>query len=455
MATELPGDPRRKIPSVDRLLAQATYGELLRSYGREAVRVQLEQELEELRARLGGGSPLADEDLAGLPERLRSRLEERLGRPLRRVVNATGVFLHTNLGRAPLPRDVVERCLELATGACDLEYDLERGQRGDRTRRLRPWLCALTGAEDALVTNNNAAALVLAVAALAQGREVVVSRGELVEIGGSFRIPEILEAAGGLLREVGTTNRTHLDDYRRAVGPDAGLILKVHTSNYRQTGFVAEASLAELVELGRATGVPVLFDQGSGLLRRRSEPALQSEPSLAEAMELEVDLACGSADKLLGGPQAGILLGRRCWIERLRRHPLARALRLDRLRLVALEAVLRKHHAGEPLPIDRLWVDPDLHRARLERVAAALGGAVRVSAEALVGGGAAPERPIPGEALALEGGEDLLARLRQQDPPVVGYVRNGQVLLDLRTVEPELDPILIDAVRRAREGGSR
>ncbi len=452
MAHSLPRDPRRLIPAVDRLLGEPRFQGLIRSYGRRAVRVQLEACLEDLRQSLEPFASGLDVEarLQTLPTQVANALGHRYGSPSRRVINATGIFLHTNLGRAPLPVEVCQRAFELATGASDLEFDLTWGRRGDRNRRLVPWLRELTGAEGALVVNNNAAALVLAVAALASGREVIVSRGELVEIGGSFRIPEILKAAGARLREVGTTNRTYLDDYRRAVGPETGLLLKVHASNYRQTGFVASASLEALAGLARERGVPLLFDLGSGLLRPRAEPALQGEPNLADALAQGADLACGSADKLLGGPQGGILVGRQELIDRLARHPLARALRLDRIRLVALEAVLRRHHAGEAFPLDRLWPEPSGHRKRLERVAEALGGRI-VPAEAFVGGGSAPERPIPGEAVAVEGGEELLLRLRGEEPPVIGYLRGTLVIFDLRTVEPEADALLVQAVLRAQE----
>ena len=364
------------------------------------------------------------------------------------MLNATGVFLHTNLGRAPLPREVADRLPELVSASCDLEIDLASGRRGDRSARVARLVAALAGAEDALAVNNNAAALVLALATFAAGREVIVSRGELIEIGGSFRIPEILTAAGARLVEVGTTNRTHLVDYERAVGPETALLLKVHTSNYRVTGFVAEASAAELARIARARGLPLLCDQGSGLLRARAEPQLAGEPSVQELLAEGCDLVCGSGDKLLGGPQAGLLAGRRELVERCRRHPLYRAMRLDRLRSVALDGVLRRHLAEAPMPLDRLWPEPAAHRARLEGVAGRIGAEI-VAAEAFVGGGAAPERPIPGEALALAGDDRLAERLRLGSPPVVGYLRGGRLFLDLRTVDARNDDDLVGAVRAA------
>ncbi len=455
------GNARRGLPPLDRLLNHPAVSSLVPLYGRDQVRVQARRVVEELRSRLAADPPPPSEEMesavAGLPERIAAEIEALLGQPLRRVLNATGVFVHTNLGRAPLPEPVARALPPLLDAYCDLEIDLATGKRGERNRRAERLLTALTGAEAALVVNNNAAALVIALAALAKDREVVVSRGELVEIGGSFRIPEIMAAAGARLVEVGATNRTRLADYEKAVGPETALLLKVFPSNFRQIGFVASVEPGQLMELSRRTGVPVLVDEGSGLLRPyrpQIAPQLAGHPSLAELMGLGCDLACGSGDKLLGGPQAGILVGRAALVERCRRHPLYRALRPDRTALAALEGVLRLHLAGAPLPLDRLWPGAEgtkAHRARLERVAAALGAEI-VAAEAFLGGGSAPETPIPGEALALPGGvggSALLARLRQGDPPVIGYLRQDRLHLDLRTVAPEDDEALIAALRAA------
>jgi len=442
-------DPRRTLPAVDRLLADPRLVVLQKFYGREAVRVQARRALERLRERSAtSGSTGLTAAVGALPDEIGHALEAELGAPLARVLNATGVFLHTNLGRAPLPREVADRLPELVSASCDLELDLARGRRGDRSARVARLVAALAGAEDALAVNNNAAALVLALATFAAGREVIVSRGELIEIGGSFRIPEILTAAGARLVEVGTTNRTHLADYERAVGPQTALLLKVHTSNYRVTGFVAEASAAELAGLARARGLPLVCDQGSGLMRPRAEAQLAAEPSVRELLAGGCDLVCGSGDKLLGGPQAGLLAGRRDLVERCRRHPLYRAMRLDRLRSVALDGVLRRHLAEEPMPLDGLWPEPSAHRARLARVAGRIDAEI-VAADAFVGGGAAPERPIPGEALALPGDDRLAERLRLGRPPVVGYLRGGRLLLDLRTVDARDDDDLVAAVLAA------
>jgi len=445
-------DARRGLPQLDRLLSHPAVARLLPLYGRDQVRVQARRMIDELRDRLAGDPPPPPEEVASavaaLPERVAAAIDTLLGRPLRRVLNATGVYLHTNLGRAPLPESVTRSLPPLLDAYCDLELDLDTGRRGQRNRRVERLLTALTGAEAGLVLNNNAAALVIALAALAKDREVVVSRGELIEIGGSFRIPEIMAAAGARLVEVGATNRTRISDYEAAVGSATALLLKVFPSNFRLTGFVAAVEPRELVELGRRAQVPVLVDEGSGLLRADPRPQLAGHPSLAELTAAGCDLACGSGDKLLGGPQAGLLVGRADLVESCRRHPLYRALRPDRAALAALEGVLRLHLSGSPLPLDRLWPDPGAHRARLERAAAELGAEI-VPAAAFLGGGSAPEAPIPGEALALSGDDSLLAGLRHGEPPVVGYLRQGRLILDLRTVASEDDDSLIAVVRSA------
>jgi L-seryl-tRNA(Ser) seleniumtransferase len=450
-------DARRGIPSLDRVLSDVEVSRLIPLYGRDQVRVQARLAVAELRHRLAAGAASADEReaaVAALPGRIAAALESALGGSLTRVINATGVFLHTNLGRAPLPREVAAALPPLLDASCDLEFDRATGRRGQRNERVEGLLRALTGAAAALVVNNNAAALVLLLATLARDREVVVSRGELVEIGGSFRVPEIMAAAGARLVEVGATNRTRLADYEAAIGPQTALLLKVFPSNFRIVGFTAAVTPGELAGLGRRTGLPVVVDEGSGLLRPHPAPQLAGHPSLRELIAAGVDLACGSGDKLLGGPQSGLMVGRAELLQRCRRHPLYRALRPDRMAVAALEAVLRLHLAGAPLPLDRLWPDPAAHRSRLEAaVAACASPAIEiVPAEAFAGGGSAPEAPIPGEALALPGDDSLLARLRLGEPAVAGYLRKGRLILDLRTVAPEDDPALAAAVRRALAG---
>ena len=429
-------------------------------YGTSALTTQVRAGLEALRQELSAG--LLDEEalaerLASLPERLQHRLEATLGAPLCRVLNATGIFLHTNLGRAPLPAEVAARLPELSTAACDLELDLATGRRGDRAGRLEGLLTLLSGAEGARVTNNSAAALLLALTALAQGREVVISRGELVEIGGSFRIPEILAASGARIVEIGTTNRTRLADYERAIGPATALLLKVHASTFRISGFVAAVEAPALADLARRRGLVLVVDEGAGLLRPHPAAALAGHPSMQELLAAGCDLVIGSADKLLGGPQAGLLLGRRELVERCAGHPLYRAVRPGRLVTSALDGVLRLHLAGRSLPIDRLWEVPDLLERRLEALAARLGAEI-LPAQAFIGGGAAPEIAIAGLALAFAGGEALAARLRQgfsarppspAIPPVLGALREGRFWLDLRTVDPADDETLACAVERA------
>ena len=459
-ASSVEDDRRRRLPSIDRLLAHPRVARLVALYGRDPVTVQARRAVEALRSAPPASEPGRDTPLAAeierLPEAIEAALTDELGPRLVRVINATGIFLHTNLGRAPLPKPVAAALPALLDAACDLEFDLATGRRGQRNGRIERLLMRATGAEAAVAVNNNAASLVLALISLAAGREVVVSRGELVEIGGSFRLPEIMAAAGARLVEVGSTNRTRLADYEAAIGPDTALLLKVFPSNFKQSGFVASVAPAELAALGRRLGVPILVDEGSGLLRPRPEPQLRAHPSLAELIAAGCDLCCGSGDKLLGGPQAGLLVGRRALIERCRRHPFYRALRPDRAALAALEGVLRMHLAGALLPIDRLWPDPAHHRARLEALAARLAAAGLpaeiVPAEAFLGGGSAPEAPIPGEALALPDEPEISRRLRRGPAPVVGYLREGRLLLDLRTVDPEDDGALGEAVALAFSG---
>ena len=445
-------DARRRLPAMSRLLGDAAITRLASLYGRDPVRIQVERELEILRQRLTSAEPMPDSELEEaiilLPDRINETLRGSLGHGLQRVLNATGILVHTNLGRAPLPREVTGRLPRLLDAYCDVELDLASGKRDDRNRRIEALLVALTGASAALVVNNNAAALVLILATLAREREVIVSRGELVEIGGSFRIPTILEAAGARLVEVGATNRTRLADYESAIGPETGLLLKVFPSNYRLSGFVSSVEVPALVELCKRRGLPLLVDEGSGLLRRRSELELADHLSLAELMAIGCHLACGSGDKLLGGPQAGLLVGDSELVRACQRNPLYRALRPDRACLAALEGVLRMHLVGARMPLDGLWPDGDEHRQRLERLAASIGGDIIPSA-AFIGGGAAPERPIEGEAVAVPENDRAMIALRGGDPPVIVFQKSGKLVVDLRTVDPADDETLIQALKKA------
>jgi L-seryl-tRNA(Ser) seleniumtransferase len=369
------------------------------------------------------------------------------------VVNATGVVLHTGLGRAPLPEPAVRAVSRAARGYTDLEVDRETGVRGRRTARAEFLLTALTGADDALVVNNNAAALLLSLAALARRKEVLVSRGELIEIGGEFRLPEIMAASGAKLVEVGTTNRTRIQDYRAALSPRTGLMLKVHPSNYRVVGFAQAPSASSLAILARRTGVPLLYDLGSGLLERyRGVPA--EEPAVTEALAEGADLACFSGDKLLGGPQAGVVLGRRELVSRLRRHPIARAVRVDKLTVAALEAVLRLYaegHRGDVLSWRLLDARPASLRTRARALAEVLPGASVEPGEAVAGGGSIPGFAVPSVAVRLpaERPADLAARLRIGNPPVFCRVEEDSLLFDLRTVLPGEDDRVARAVRYA------
>ncbi|TMM28378.1 MAG: L-seryl-tRNA(Sec) selenium transferase [Actinobacteria bacterium] len=413
----------RDLPSVDELAAD----ERLASTGPRvlviaAVRSALARAREEIQAGADPG------DLVG---RVEVELAAARGPRLRRAINATGVIVHTNLGRAPLAQEALERVTAVARGYSNLEYDLGAGGRGSRQDHVAPILRRLTGAEAALVVNNNAAAVLLALAALAEGREVLVSRGELIEIGDGFRIPDVLARSGAHLHEVGTTNRTRAADYERAIGPETALLLRVHQSNFRVVGFTEQPRLAELVRVGRAHGIPVVDDLGSGVLVE-----LEDEPSARDALAAGADLVCFSGDKLLGGPQAGIVVGRGELVERLRRHPLQRALRADKLTLAALEATLALYldpeRAAREIPVLQMLAEPaEAVRARAEQLAGLVGGDVEQTV-GRVGGGALPLAELPGFACSVE--EELAARLREADPPVVALVRDGRCLLDCRTI---------------------
>jgi L-seryl-tRNA(Ser) seleniumtransferase len=387
----------------------------------------------------------AGADPGDLRRRLADELAAARAPQLRRVINATGVIAHTNLGRAPLADEALARVHESAGGYSNLEYDLEAGARGSRQDHVAPLLRRLTGAEAALVVNNNAAAVMLALAALAEGREVLVSRGELIEIGDGFRIPEVLARSGARLREVGTTNRTRAADYERAIGPDTALVLRVHQSNFRVVGFTQQPTLAELSQLARRHEVPLVDDLGSGAVADVGG----DEPTARGSLAAGADLVCFSGDKLLGGPQAGIVVGRAELVDRLRRHPIQRPLRADKLTLAALEGTLALHlEAPERIPVVRmLREDPAAVRRRAERLAKLVGGAVEETV-ARAGGGALPLAELPSFACAVE--EELAARLLTVEPPVVAVVRDGRTLLDCRTIsDGEVDAVAA-AVRRAR-----
>ena len=409
----------RDLPSVDGLLRDERLSRAPRELALAAARSALDRAREEIRAGVDPGD---------LVERALTVLAQARRPALRRVLNATGVLVHTNLGRAPLAEAALARVAEVGGGYSNLEYDLAEGTRGSRQHHLAPLLRRLTGAEAALVVNNNAAAVLLALAALAEGREVLVSRGELIEIGDGFRIPDVLARSGARLREVGTTNRTRAADYERAVEPETALLLRVHQSNFRQVGFTEQPRLTELAAVARRHGLPLVDDLGSGALAE-----LDGEPTPAASIAAGADLVCFSGDKLLGGPQAGIVAGRAELVEKLARHPLQRALRADKLSLAALEGTLALYlDRSEEIPVLRMLREPAADvRARAERLAGALGGAVEETV-ARVGGGALPLTELPSFACAVE--EELAAALRTGEPPVVAVVRDGRTLLDCRTL---------------------
>ena len=468
-------DPRRALPAVDRLLESDVAAEWASRWGRETVADALREAVETERRRLsgegsrsaGGTADTDGDDGSSLEQRLRQRVLEEARRQLetaarpslRPVLNGTGVVLHTNLGRAPLDPGAGRAVRRVAEGYSNLEYDLEEGARGSRYDHCVELLSGLTGAGSALVVNNNAAAVALAVHGLARGREVVVARGELVEIGGSFRLPEVVESAGGRLAEVGTTNRTRPADYGRAVGPETGMILKVHPSNYRVRGFTQEAELEDLVRLGERAGVPVVHDLGSGLLRPEMMEGYPPEPSPAASVEAGVDLATWSGDKLLGGPQAGILTGRRDALDALRDDPLLRALRVDKMTLAALEATLRRYRSGrgDELPALRALREPrrsveERARGAVEAVEAPAG--VRVTVEettARVGGGAYPEHPVPSAGWRVDGvpPDEAAAACRSAEPPLVGRVADGAFWVDVRTLLPGQEEAAARVLSRA------
>src|SRR6478672_8053596 len=393
---------------------------------------------------------LAGADPGDLLARLRAELEDTRNPRLRRVLNATGVIVHTNLGRAPLPEAALNRLREVGRGYSNLEYDLAEGGRGSRQDHLGAILRRLTGAEAALVVNNNAAAVLLALAALAEGREVLVSRGELIEIGDGFRIPEVLARSGARLVEVGTTNRTRAADYEHAIGEQTAVVLRVHQSNFRVVGFEERPRLDEVAAVAQRHGLPLVDDLGSGHVSAGNRLLLgQEEPTARESLAAGADLVCFSGDKLLGGPQAGIVLGRADLVERLRRHPLQRALRIDKLSLAALEGTLLLHlEAPERIPVLRtLAQETSAVHDRAERLAAATGGEVEETV-GRVGGGALPLAELPSFACALE--ESLAEPLRAGEPPVVGVVRDGRLLLDCLTLTDAEADEAAATVRAAR-----
>jgi L-seryl-tRNA(Ser) seleniumtransferase len=428
----------RDLPSVDELARGSDDALAV-----EAARVVLARAREDIEA---GADP------GDLEERLREEVSAARRPRLRRALNATGVVVHTNLGRAPLPEAALERVREVGRGYSNLEYDLSAGTRGSRQDHVAGILRRLTGAEAALVVNNNAAAVLLALAALAEGRDVLVSRGELIEIGDGFRIPDVLARSGARLVEVGTTNRTRVADYEQAIKPETAVLLRVHQSNFRLVGFTELPSVADLAKVAQRHELPLVDDLGSGALSPSNSLLLSEEPSVRESLEAGADLVCFSGDKLLGGPQAGIVVGNAELVERLRRHPLQRAVRADKLTLAALEGTLALYlepeRALREVPVLRMALeDADAVRGRAVRLAELTGGEFEETV-GRIGGGALPLAELASFACAVE--EDLAAPLRAGEPPVVGVVRDGRLLLDCRTLSDAEAEEVAAAVKTAR-----
>jgi len=441
----------RSLPSVDLLLQDAAVQEWVVEYGRRLTLEALRAVLEEVRASFPKESHIPDQ--GELLQRAALRLQAWTQPTLLPVINATGVILHTNLGRAPLSPSAMRATAEVGQGYSTLEFDLEKGRRGSRLLHAEALLTRITGAQAAVVVNNNAAAVLLALSALARRRGVVIARSQLVEIGGGFRVPDVMKQSGARRLEVGTTNRVHLSDYEAALEEKPALFLRAHRSNFRILGFTSEPTLAEVAEVAHAAGLPLMDDLGSGSLLDTARYGLGHEPTVQESLAQGADLVCFSGDKLLGGPQAGIVVGRADLVAKLKKHPLARAVRADKLCLAALSATLLhylKDEAESAIPIWRMIAAPlDEIQARARRWAATLGRGEVIAGESTVGGGSLPGETLPTWLLALEiaSPDRALARLRQAHPPVIARVQEERVALDARTVLEEQEEALLAALR--------
>ncbi len=452
----------RHLPSVDRLLSDRRIKRLSQTYSHtllvELVRKQLEKARQAIS--VGNPCPAIDEIVAAVSAQL-NFLESP---SLHTVVNATGVILHTNLGRALLSQEAISAMDAVASGYCNLEYDLDSGRRGSRQIHVEPILCQLTGAEAALVVNNNAAGVLLALNALAKRKEVIVSRGQAVEIGGSFRIPDVMRQSGARLIEVGTTNCTYIADYEQVLSPRTAALMRVHASNFRQVGFIHQVSLEELIDLGKRSGVPVFNDLGSGCFLDTVVFGLDVEPMVTQSVNNGAALTLFSGDKLVGGPQAGIIVGRKQCVDKLRRHPLARAVRIDKIRLAGLVATLIHYLKGEALtkiPVWRMISTPITEiDQRAHLWAQALGSLAQVTdGETMIGGGSVPGGTLPTKLVAIGGQsksrgqvKDLTQKLRLQKVPVIGRINEDILLLDPRTVLPEEDKVVLGALRDLAAG---
>ncbi len=443
----------RSLPGVEALLQTQQAANLVAEYGRPLTLEAIRAELADLRRRLKESEELTIPERGQILDSVSGRLEGWLRNTLIPVINATGVVLHTNLGRAPLSRAAMSAAQSLATGYCTLEYDLAKGARGSRSVHAEELLKRLTGAEAALVVNNNAAALLLCLSALARRQRVVIARSQLVEIGGGFRVPDVMNQSGAKLVEVGTTNRVNRSDFEEALAEPAALVLRTHHSNFRIQGFTAEPSLEELVEVAHARGVPLLDDLGSGALLNTEQYGLAHEPMVQESMKAGADLICFSGDKLLGGPQAGIIIGKADLVAKVKKHPLARAVRVDKLALGVLAVTLMhylKDEAEREIPIWRMiGTTAEQIEARAQRWRAVLGMGEVIEARSTVGGGSLPEETLRTFVLALNVPQPnkFMAKLRAANPPVIARVENGQVVFDPRTVLPEEEGALLVALK--------
>ena len=455
----------RTLPAIDRLLGSSLLKELEENQPHMLIREAAQQVVDDLRQQLlDEQASLPDLEIEAVAERVAAQVALMAKPSLRKVINVTGTLLHTNLGRAPLCNEALQAIKDVAQGYSNLEYDLEAGKRGKRFTHVEDLICKLTGGEAATAVNNNAGAVMLALAALSGGKSAIVSRGELIEIGGSFRIPDIMAASGVELVEVGTTNKTHLKDYADAINKETALILKVHTSNYRILGFTEAVSGEELAELAHQQNIPVLEDLGSGLLMDLTPYGLPREPTVREALRTGIDLVTFSGDKLLGGPQAGIIVGNKDVIDKVRKHPMARALRSDKLTLAALEATLRLYldpqKALQQIPTLRMLSLPveELQRRcenllphLLTHLADKADGSI-IETTATVGGGALPLAELPGRVIALAPKQislnELTTRLRSCEPAVVGRIQDDRFLIDPRTLNQEDENLLLKALKQ-------
>ena len=447
----------KKIPKVDELLRSPALAEAIVQYGTSPVTEAIREELDELRQAILSRQADSVPEPDVLCRQIAGRVQKNTLPSFRRVINGTGIILHTNLGRACLSEKAAQTVCDAAKSYSNLEYDLETGKRGSRYSHVEALLCRLTGAESALVVNNNAAAVLLTLSALTQGGQVVVSRGELVEIGGSFRIPEIMESCGAQLKEVGATNKTHLRDYERAIQETTKALMKVHTSNYRIIGFSETPALSDLVKLGHAHGLPVIEDLGSGSLLDLNQFGIHDEPTVQDSIRAGVDVVSFSGDKLLGGPQAGIILGKKQYLDILKKHPLNRAMRVDKMTLAALEATLQSYDSGsvQEIPVvAMLSAKEDTLLAKAKKLAVLLReagiGVQILPTEGCVGGGSVPGQVLPSYAVAFDRDVTRLEEiLRKGRTPIIGRIHEEKYLLDVRTLFEEDFPTIVEALREA------